>query len=455
MVGDSRTQLVAAQLTRETLLALSKQLREPEWLQKRRLEAFDLYQQLPMPGPHLEEWRRTDLSGLALDSLTPYGQGMILEDELRRLIAFLKSLTGAPEGDRKEEWAGLLVQGSSGVLLQDQSEALKAQGVLFMDLRSAIREVPDLLQEYLMVRCIRPDEDKFRALHAAFLAGGTFLYVPRGVEIALPLISSVWIEGEGVAIFPHTLVVAESQSKVTLIEDHRSSGGEAQAFSAGAVELILGDGAHVRYISLGNWALNTWEVSTIRGILGRDATLHTLVASFGGNVVKVNVESILQGQGATSEMLGVFFGTGRQHFDFHTLQEHQSPHTTSDLLYKGALADRAYSVFAGLIRAHYGAQKTNAFQSNRNLILSDGARADSMPKLEIMANDLRCTHGASVSRIDEEYIFYLMSRGLTRIQAVHMIVDGFFSEVLDRLPLEGLREGLREEITKKMQGRGT
>jgi len=454
VVGDTRTGVVFRHLTKEALLALSRELGEPGWLRKLRLEAFDLAQQLPMPGPHLEEWRRTDLSGLALESLTPYGGSAAALGELGRLRTSLEFLAGSPELGREGEWAGLLVQGSSGVLVKEGSDALEEQGVLFTDLRSAIREVPDLLQEHLMARCIRPDEDKFRALHAAFLAGGTLVYVPKGVEVALPLVSSVWIEGGGVAIFPHTLVVAEPQSKVTLIEDHRSLPGGAQAFSGGAVELVLGDGAQVRYVCLGNWASNTWEVSTIRGILGRDATLHTLVASFGGEVVKVNVESILQGEGATSEMLGIFFGSGRQHFDFHTLQEHQSPHTTSDLLYKGALTDRAYSVFAGLIRAHYGAQKTNAFQSNRNLILSDGARADSMPKLEIMANDLRCTHGASVSRIDEEYVFYLMSRGLSRTQAVHMIVDGFFSEVLDRLPLEGLREGLRGEITKKMQGGG-
>lgn len=443
-MADAKTGVVVGHLTKETLLALSREVGEPEWLQRRRLEAFDLAQQLPLPGPHLEEWRRTDLSGLALESLTPYGGSAIALGEPGPLRASLEVLLGSPQ------WAGLLVQGSSGVLLKEGGDALKEQGVLFTDLRTAIREVPDLLEEHLMARCIRPDEDKFRALHAAFLAGGTLLYVPKGVEVTLPLISSVWIEGGGVAIFPHTLVVAEPQSKVTLIEDHRSLPGGAQAFSGGAVELVLGDGTQVRYVYLENWAPNTWEVSTIRGILGRDATLHTLVASFGGEVVKVNVESILQGEGATSEMLGIFFGSGRQHFDFHTLQEHQSPHTTSDLLYKGALTDRAYSVFAGLIRAHYGAQKTNAFQANRNLILSEGAKADSIPNPEIMANDLRCTHGSAASRLNEEHVFYLMSRGLSRRQATFMIVEGFFADIFDRVPLERVRAYLQARAAEKM-----
>jgi len=215
-------------------------------------------------------------------------------------------------------------------------------------------------------------------------------------------------------------------------------------------ELILRDGAQIRLVTLQEWGSNVAEIGIIRSVLARDAELRSLLVGFGGKVVKTNVESILDGPGATSEMLGLVFGDSRQHFDLHTLQEHRAPHTLSDLLYKNAVKDRARSVFSGMIRVLPGAQKTNAFQANRNLILSGGAKADSIPNLEIMANDLRCTHGSATSRINEEHLFYLMSRGLARAQAVRMVVEGFFAELLDRVPLDDLRARLQREIDQKM-----
>ncbi|MGH2349335.1 MAG: SufB/SufD family protein, partial [bacterium] len=199
-----------------------------------------------------------------------------------------------------------------------------------------------------------------------------------------------------------------------------------------------------------DWGRQVWEIGSVRARVERDATLHSLLVGLGGAVVRTDVESLLTGPGASSEMLGLVFGDGTQHFDIHTLQEHAAPHTLSDLLYKNAVSGQAVSSFIGMIRVHPGAQKTNAFQSNRNLILSAGARAISDPKLEIMANDLRCTHGSATSRLNEEHIFYLMSRGLPREEAVRMVVEGFFAELLDRVPLESLREQLRSEIAARM-----
>jgi len=253
-------------------------------------------------------------------------------------------------------------------------------------------------------------------------------------------------------------VVTGERSRVTLVQLFGSSdlpqvsGDAVRTFADHAVELVPGRGAQIRYVNLEDWSRALWEVGIVRAVVGRDATVNTLMIAFGAGLVKTNVESRLLGEGATSEMLGVLFGDGTQHFDYHTLQEHAAPNTTSDLLYKGALKDKARSVFAGLIRADYGAQKTNAFQLNRNLILSEGARADSMPKLEIMANDLRCTHGASTSRLNDEQIFYLMSRGLPRGTAVRMMVDGFFGEIFDRIPVETVRAWLSGAIEQKMTG---
>lgn len=234
------------------------------------------------------------------------------------------------------------------------------------------------------------------------------------------------------------------------MELSQSTEGHARTLVNPVVELIPKAGAQLRYVNLEDWGRNVWETGMVRTVVERDATVNSLMVAFGAGLVKTNVESRLVAPGGTSEMLGVQFGDGTQHFDYHTLQEHAAPSTTSDLLYKGALKDKARSVFSGLIRAEEGAQKTNAFQLNRNLILSEGARADSMPKLEILANDLRCTHGASTSRLNEEQIFYLMSRGLRRAAAVRMMVDGFFAEIFDRIPLEMIRERLSRAIEQKM-----
>ena len=330
------------------------------------------------------------------------------------------------------------------------ADELARSGLIFTSLSAAVRTHPDLVRRHLGT-VVRDDENRFRALHGALWSGGTFLYVPSGLEVDLQLVTGTWLDRDGAAFLPHTLVVAEERSRVTLVEVFGSAEGGARALVNHAVELIPQPGAQIRYVNLQEWGRNLWEFGVVRTVLERDSTVHSLMVAFGGGLVKANVESRLSGQGSTSEMLGVAFGDGTQHIDYHTLQEHAAPNTTSDLLYKGVLKDKARSVFSGLIRADYGAQKTNAFQLNRNLILSEGARADSMPKLEIMANDLRCTHGASTSRLNEDQIFYLMSRALPRAVAVRMMVDGFLSEIFDRIPLEMVRRRLSETVERKME----
>jgi len=400
-----------ALLTRAAVEALAERLDEPRWMREFRLAAFDAAQALPMPSPADEEWRRTDLRGLDLGAFRPDPQAV-----------------SGPAAD---------------------PPALPP-GVIFEGLHDAVRAHPDLLREYFMRVCVRPEESKFRALHGAFWTGGTFLYVPAGVEVEVPLRAQTWLQSAGVALFPHTLIVAEAGSRVTLLDDFGSMAGGWAAFVDPVVELILKDGAMVRYLSHQDWLAAVTEVGIVRCHLARDATLSTLLVAFGGQVVKTNVESLLLGPGGSSEMLGLVFGHDGQHVDIHTLQEHRAPHTLSDLLYKHAVKDRARTVFSGMIRVLPGAQKTNAFQANRNLILSAGAKADSIPNLEIMANDLRCTHGSATSRLNEEHLFYLMSRGLRRADAVRMVVEGFFAELFDRVPLDAVRRALQQDIDRKM-----
>lgn len=426
-------------LTRDAVLALSQRYDEPEWMREFRLAAWAAADRLPWPSPKDEEWRRTDPAVFQLDGIRPAVDAPpgALPAEVQQAIA---------------SWDAPL-----GVLVQRNSQTVRAMlddqappGVIFTDLHTALANRPDLMRQHFMTSGVRPEETKFRALHGALWSGGAFLYVPDGVELTRPLLSLTWIDADRVGVFPHTLVIAGRGSRLTLITGTGSAAGEWPAFADAVTEVIALDGAQVRVVTLQEWGRNVVEVGIVRSILARDSTFHSLVVSLGGKVVKMNVESILAGQGATAEMLGLVFGDGTQHVDLHTLQEHRAPHTLSDLLYKNAVKDRARSVFSGMIHVHYGAQKTNAFQANRNLILSEGARADSIPNLEILANDLRCTHGSATSHLNEEHLFYLMSRGLTRGQAVRMVVEGFFAELLDRVPLDRLRQRLQQDIEARM-----
>ncbi len=427
-------------LARASVEALSARLGEPEWIRERRLAAWEAFERLPLPSmTHQEEWRRTDISGLDLTAFTlPRPDGGPAPDVAR--VAGELAVR-----------AGLNIHADGAASTSTLSEESRAQGVIFADLSEAAAEHPHLVREHLLRAIPDAEQHKFRALHAALWSGGTFVYIPKGVEVTLPLVAQSWLGTPGGALFPHTLVVAEEGSQVMLIDLYGSVAAGDRTLASGVTELVVGAGAQLRYVAIQEWGAPMWEVgSLIRARLARDATLNSLVVGLGGGLVKVDVESQLEGPGASSEMLGLYFGAGRQHFDFHTLQEHQAPHTLSDLLYKGAVTDQARSVFAGLIHVDRGAQKTNAFQANRNLILSDAARSDSIPKLEILANDLRCTHGSATSRLNEEHIFYLMSRGLSRAQATRMIVEGFFADIFDRVPIDRVRMHLQQQIARKM-----
>jgi len=348
-----------------------------------------------------------------------------------------------------DQTGGLLVQQDVANVFATLGANFAEKGVIFCDLATAAREHGELVQHYF-AKAVPANYSKFSALNTAFWSGGVFLYVPRGVEVGLPLQAVTWLSQDGLSNFSHTVIVAEPDSDVVLIDQWSSPTFEKQAVSANVQEVFVGQGARVRYITLQEWGRHVWNFSINRAQLSRDSSYNSLVVAFGGRFHKANVETALQGPGAFGEMLGVLFGNQRQFFDHHTLQDHQAPHTTSDLLYKGALTDQARSVFSGLIHARKVAQKTDAIQTNRNLLLSDNSRADSIPNLEIEANDLRCTHAATVAPVDEEQMFYLRTRGLNEADAKRVIVEGFFEPVLERIPLAGVAERLRQTISAKI-----
>ena len=431
----------------DAVIELSRSKGEPDWLRQRRLEAWDLYQRIPMPTLKDEEWRRTDIRRLKIGEFVPSsldGQG---EGPASRMPDGLSAMIAECEGH-----GGVLGYHDHRGVSRELSADLAAQGMIFTDLDSAVRECPELIERYFMTEAVKPDYNKFAAMHGALFGAGTVLYVPEGVQVTLPLWACHWTEGDGLGMFPHTLIIADRYSDVVFIEEHRTPELLERSFRNSVVELVVKDGARLKYVSIQETSQqqDTWNFAVNRAVVGRDATVTSLIVALGGAFNKANVESAMVEPGARSEMYGLLFGNEKQFFDHHTLQDHMAPNTTSDLLYKDALADGARSVYSGLIRAHGTAQRTDAVQTNRNLLLSDQCRADSIPNLEIETNDLRCTHASTVSPVDEDQIFYLVSRGLDRQTATQLLLEGFFEPVLDVAPLGSLHDRLLRTIAGKM-----
>ena len=443
---EKRMSLPAQGFTRGTLETLSASHDEPGWMLEKRYKGWYHYQELEAPF-----WRRTDIGKLQWEALIPFAPPQASVTDLGALPPKLHEALEA-YGQR----AGLLLQRDSAPVYLDLAEEVRAQGVIWTDMHTAAREHSDLVKRHFMEEAVPVSTDKYTALHAAFWSGGTFLYVPKNVEVALPFVSVLWQEMPQLAIFPPTLLIAEAGSRVTLVSELLSMGCDAcpDTYHGGVTELNVGAGAQVRFINAQDLGRQVYDLRTQTALLERDSRLEWLTVTLGGRVSRSTQHSILRQPGAEAVVTGLYLPDGKQHIAFDTLQDHVAGACTSDLLYQGALLGRSRSVYEGTIRAWPGAQKTNAYQSNRNLLLSKKARADSLPKLEIEANDLRCTHGATVSQVDEDQVFYLMSRGIPHADAVRLIVEGFFQPSLDRLPesLEGLRERLMAAIATKLRG---
>ena len=434
--------------SQEALEELIRRKGEPEWAAALRTDAWQAYLATPMPSRKDEEWRRTDLSMLDLDGVAPFAEGSGPADPTEDIPTELRSVlkgSAAP--------GGLLVHRNSRAVHRRLAGDLSARGVILADLDDAVRQHPELVRRHLMA-CVGPAEGKLVALHSAFWSGGTFVYVPRTVEVEVPIHAITWSDALGVSVMPHTLVVLEEGAGLVFVEESASPAGQSPALANGVVELVLGAGSRLSYISLQRWGPSVFAFGTQRAVVGRDAELATLSVCLGGRMSKSWVQTHLRERGASTRMLGIGFGSGVQRFHHHTLQDHQAPNTASDLLFKTALDGEARSEYSGLIRVHPDSQKTDAYQADRNLLLSRHARADSMPRLEIQANDVRCTHGATVGPIDEEQLFYLMARGLPRLEAERMIVQGFFEPVMERIPVESIRERIRRAVDAKISAGG-
>jgi Fe-S cluster assembly protein SufD len=306
------------------------------------------------------------------------------------------------------------------------------------------------LEKHELLGTLVGADEKFAAHNAAEWKHGLLVRVPAGVEIPQPLYVRVTGSVADAAQFWRLLIVAEEGARFSFIEEHASASPELAGYSNAVSELFIGDGAKLEYVSIQNLSQETWHFASHRARVGRDAELDWVAGGFGSKKGKIRIENDLAGQGATSRVTGAYFADGMQHLDYDTLQKHLAPSTTSDFAFKGALRDRATAVWRGMIKVEKDAQKTNAYQENRNLLLSPKAHADSIPGLEIQANDVRCTHGATVSQVDRDELFYCMARGLSRGEAERLIVRGFYQEIFDRIELEPVRTALQTALEARI-----
>jgi Fe-S cluster assembly protein SufD len=370
-----------------------------------RAQAAKRFAELPLPSTKDEHWRFTDLRGFDPQEVSDT----------------------VPVSDTKP--ALELDVSARALVTENGIEILSApEGVRF-----------ELLPRDYAATLI-PDDDRFAAENLANWEHGLLVHVAKGVELEQPLY--VQVTSSGGTLFWRMVVIAEEGARFSLIEDISSAAPDTVAYTNAVVELFVHPAAKIEYVSLQNLSRETWHFGRYRALLERDSELDWVIGGFGSKSGKVWIENDLAGEGATSRVTGAYFADGNQHLDYDTFQEHIAPNTESDFAFKGALREEASSVWRGMIRVEPGAQKTNAYQENRNLLLSEMAHADSIPGLEIMANDVRCTHGATLGRIDRENLFYLMARGLSRAEAERLIVRGFFQDVLDRIELEPVREAL-------------
>src|SRR3954452_288301 len=376
-----------------------------------RADLIERYRALPLPTTRDEAWRFTDLKGFDPDS---FGHASGPGPEAR------------PERMLDIDVAGLATVTETSIEIERAPE-----GITFEPLRDHAR-----LQQLVGW------DEKFAAHNAALWEHGLLVVVPRGVVLDQPLYVRIANSADGGSLFWRLLVVAEAGSRFSLIEEYASAHPDVAGYSNAVVELFVEEGAKLEYVSLQNLSQETWHFASHHARVERDAELDWVAGGFGSKKGKIRIQNDLNGQGATSRVTGAYFADGEQHLDYDTFQEHIAPSTESDFAFKGALRETARAVWRGMIRVERDAQKTNAYQENRNLLLSPDAHADSIPGLEIMANDVRCTHGATLGRIDREPLFYLMARGLTRQQAERLIVRGFFQDVLDPIELAPVREAL-------------
>jgi Fe-S cluster assembly protein SufD len=421
-----------------SILSGPRQSLAPDWFRELQAKAWEEFEAEPTPARGNELWRFSSVKNLGLDDYVAPPTFSGDPSALTRPREFPNPAGRIIFANEASVTAGLL------------DPALERAGVIFTTLSEALEKHSDRLREHFMTQPAKLGSAKFAALHKSVVQAGTFLWVPRGVEIRDPFEVFHLVQGDWSAVFPHTLIIAEDNSRVTLLEHFISVNPEDRGLACGVNDLVLKPGSKLNYASIQEWSKNFVSVQVNSTIAARDSAALNLAMNFGGKYSRLESISRMIDQGARSDMLAISVARGDQEFDQRTLQDHQQPDTTSDLLYKNALHDRSRTIFSGLIKVEPGAHRTDAYQKVRNLLLSDDAEANSMPGLEILADDVRCTHGATSGQVEPEELFYLKSRGIDDLAAKRLIARGFLNEVVDRLPEEQLSEYLHQQIEARL-----
>lgn len=413
---------------------------EPAWLTERRRRSWLSFEESRWPDRKQEEWMRSDLRGFKLE---------------RYPVAGNRELAAADDTGIQQRLAdGITAAGSlrtlDGTVMHEQVEQKWVdKGVLFGDLSRWAGEQPDAVQPFLYA-VVDPNQDRFAALHAATWSGGQLLYVPRGVCVDQPFHVAAGMS-DGGSDSGRTLIVIEDGAEATFLYEANSPSETATGLHHGSVEIVVKPGGQLRYVNLQDWGRGVWHFAHQRATIARDASIQWTIAALGSRFSQVSQSVSLVGKGAQCQVNGVMFTQDKQQLTYNTYQHHEAPNCRSDFLYKAALQDESRTVWRGMIAVDAAAQKTDGYQRNDNLMLSDHARADSIPGLEILADDVRCTHGSTSGKVDEELIFYAQSRGFTRKEAVRMIVTGFFQQIFDRITIESVREALGQSIARQVR----
>jgi Fe-S cluster assembly protein SufD len=404
-----------------------------------RTRAWEAFTRLSLPSIADEVWRRTDIHLMPVEAFK-----LPVKDAYLDLppvpIELLKPLVSDQHGGQI-----VLLPGGSTI---DLDEKLKQAGVVFTDLRTAIEKHPDLVEK-ILGQMVNSEEGKFAAIVGAFAQSGILLYIPKNVHVEAPFHSIMWGPSVNLAHLSHLLVWVDDGASATFVHESASPDENGHSMHAGIVEIVVGNSASLKFVELQSWGKHIWNFSHERVKVERDGNLDWIFGAVGSRLTKNFSELDLAGEGAVGRMSGFYFTDGSQHLDHDTQQNHLAPHTTSDLLFKGALKDKSRSVWQGMIYVAPGAQKTDGYQANRNLVLSEAARADSIPGLEILADDVRCTHGATVGKLEQESLFYLESRGIPPRDAERILVEGFFDPIMQRIPFDGVRERFQQAILSK------
>ncbi len=445
---------LANTIAKERVADLAQRNGEPSWLQDSRNAAWEIYFQSPMPTTRDDDWRKTEIDNLDLSTF-------ITVDPLKNKATKAPAMEILQSALAKlGEPAGLFVDDyKSQTQFATIKPELAKQGVIFLPLTEAIEKHPDLVKKIFENGKPLASDDKFTLMNKALFNSGLLLYVPKNVVVDGPFVSAVNLPvgQSGQAVFPRVVVVAEANSHVTLVSAFANADEETAdksvtgtTLSNSFFEVTVGQGAKVTVMAVDKLSNAVFAVSRVRTHIHKDGIFNLTTAGLGGKQIKSDIETIMVEPGSHSDIRGVVLGDGSEHFSYNTIQEHTCPDTTSNINFRVALKDTSSSVYQGIVKVDKIAQRTNAFQSNKNLLLGTEARADSIPRLEILADDVKCSHGATVGPVDKEQLFYLNCRGLNLKEAEELIVRGFFVQILDDIEIKGAADWVGDLVADKI-----